>query len=341
MSPFGASTSRPGHGTIVLSILPPSTPVLETLSYQYPLKLIAPDAIPLPEPSQIGDFTDGPTLPYSPLLVHTVFILTYGGGLVAGDTIDLHITLAPTTRLALLTQGSTKIFKTPSRDLVSGQRMSVDLSPSSALCYLPDPVQPFAHSAFSQVQTYNLEGGQGSLCVCDWVCEGRSARGEKWSFYSYASKNEVWAVSSNGARRLLLRDNLILDKSDSRAGGGFVERMDGFGVFGTLILYGPVFSALGSYFLSEFTSLPRIGGRKWDIGVAEAELSAGEMRRVTRQRQEAEDGLIWTAASHRGFVLVKFGAREVEGARRWLSGMVRGEGSVVRSFGERALLCLK
>ena len=103
-SPFGASQSRAGHGSIILDILPPDKPVLRTVSYQYPLKLVAPD--PLPPPEHVSIPTD------SPKLVHTVFLLTYGGGIVAGDTIDLEVQLDSNTRLILLTQGSTKIFKT-------------------------------------------------------------------------------------------------------------------------------------------------------------------------------------------------------------------------------------
>ena len=329
-NPFAASVSRPGHGEIVLSLLPPATPVLKTLSYQYPLKLIAPNAVPLPDTAD----RDAPTL------VHTVFLLTYGGGLVAGDTVHLNVTLDHTTRLILLTQGSTKIFKTPSRDVVSGQRTSVGLTANAALCYLPDPVQPFERSVFEQVQVYNLKESQGNMCVCDWVCEGRSARGEKWSFYKYTSKNEVWSVTKEGKKRLLLRDNLILDES-GKVAGELVDRMDGLGVFGTIIMRGPLFEGLGKYFLNEFELLPRIGGRKWDTGTEEAELSLEETRRLARQKQETSDGLIWSAASIRGFVLVKFGAREVEGAKRWMSHMLKSEGSVERDFGERALLCLK
>ncbi|OCL03934.1 UreD-domain-containing protein [Glonium stellatum] len=329
-NPFAASASRPGYGEIVISLLPPATPVLKTLSYQYPLKLIAPDAIPLPDARN----TDAPTL------IHTVFLLTYGGGLVAGDTVHLNVTLDPTTKLILLTQGSTKIFKTPSRDVVSGQRTNVDFTLNAALCYLPDPVQPFEQSAFEQVQVYNLKESQGSMCVCDWVCEGRSARGEKWSFYKYTSKNEVWSVTKEGKKRLLLRDNLILDES-GKVASSLVDRMDGLGVFGTIIIRGPLFESLGKYFMDEFQLLPRIGGRKWDTGTEEEELSLEEVQRLARQKQEASDGLVWSAASIRGFVLVKFGAKEVEGAKIWISHMLKSEGSVERSFGERALHCLK
>lgn len=359
-NPFPITRPRPGHGIIELALLPPSTPVLRTLAYQYPLKLISPAALALSNENEAAH------------LIHTIFVLTYGGGLVAGDSIDLHVSLAGATRLVMLTQGSTKIFKSPNRDVVTRQSMSMEIAPGAGLVYLPDPVQPFEKSAFEQRQVYNIvvpgggvddEGQQlGSLCALDWVCEGRSARGEKWSFWRYASRNEVFIVSAgdgqqqNGdgelgeqgktgqQKRLLLRDNVLLDAVEEGIVDGIASRMDNLGVFGTLILYGELFSSLSLFFMDEFKLIPRIGARKWDTGSdsgTEEEVDQAEVGRKARQKQETVDGLLWTAASVRGCVVVKFGAREVEGGKRWLRRMLETEGSVVRQFGERALLCLR
>jgi urease accessory protein len=68
---------------------------------------------------------------------------------------------------------------------------------------------------------------------------------------------------------------------------------------------------------------------------------AHEQRRYDRQQREKADGLIWSAANVRGFVLVKFGSTEVEGSRNWLRDMIKEEGSLMHAFGERAMLCLK
>ncbi|KAL6702849.1 hypothetical protein ACN47E_000876 [Coniothyrium glycines] len=330
-SPFGSSASKSGHGSIVLEILPPNKPVLKTLSYQYPLKLVAPDPVP---PPPVDDYKKK-----APQLVHTVFLLTYGGGIVAGDAIDLHVDLDRNTRLILLTQGSTKIFNTPDPKIVSKQHMAVQFKHDAALLYLPDPVQPFASTAFSQSQTYYLQEEQGNLCVCDWVTSGRSARGENWDIYEYRSRNEVWTTELTGKKRLMLRDNLILDKH-GHTNMQLSARMDGFSVFGTLIIRGPVFAALAKFFLDEFEAMPRIGGRNWG-DTALPELSGPEQRRAERLRREGIDGLIWSAANVRGFVLVKFASREVEGSRNWLRDMIKEDGSVLRAFGERAILCLK
>jgi len=330
VSPFAKSTSKPGHGSIVVEILPPDTPVLKTVSYQYPLKLIAPEPLPPPD---VGSTAN------TPRLVHTVYLLTYGGGIVAGDTIDLDVHLDHKTRVLLLTQGSTKIFKTDDPQVVSHQRMNVYLKQGAELLYLPDPVQPFAHTAFSQSQLYHLDSGEGSLCVCDWVTSGRSARGENWDIYEYKSRNEVWTTEASGRKRLLLRDNLILDKH-GRTNMRLSSRMDGFAVFGTLIVRGSAFVTLAKFFLDEFEALPRIGGRNWG-DAAQPEPSRKERWRTDRLVRESRDGVVWSAANVRDFVLVKFASTEVEGSREWLREMIKEEGSVLHAFGERALLCLK
>ena len=329
-NPFISTQSKPGNGTIHLALLPPSTPRLRAVNYQYPLKLVS------PAPLHAGGH-----------LIHTIYLLTYGGGLVAGDAIDLHVIVETTTRLVLLTQGSTKLFKSPSRNVVSKQCMRMDLAPGSALCYLPDPVQPFERSCFEQQQIYNIEAPSsdnsrvGSLCGLDWVSNGRPANGEDWSCFRYGSRNEIFLCESGGRRKLLLRDNVLLDDKGNE--GSISSLMDGLAVFGTLILYGPLFEDLGNFFMDEFKALPRIGGRKWDSSSesGDEDVDPAIARRLKRQQREAADGLLWSAARVRGCVVVKFGAREVESGRKFLRSMLTEEGSVINYFGERALLCLR
>ncbi|KAI5368235.1 Putative urease accessory protein UreD [Septoria linicola] len=332
-NPFASPSSSPGHGIIHLSLLPPRTPRLRTINYQYPLKLVSPAPIRTEDEAA--------------QLIHTVYLLTYGGGLVAGDAVDLHVILESFTRLTLLTQGSTKLFKSPSRDVMSRQAMTATLAPGSALCYLPDPVQPFEKSCFEQKQIYYItvpetnDTPHASLCVLDWVSNGRPANGENWSFLGYQTCNEIYLCQSEANRRLLLRDNMILD--DQSLHDSLPQRMDGLAVYGTLILGGDLFGHLGKFLMREFKALPRIGARKWDSGSDDEEkmMDPVIIKRLKRQRLEIASKLLWSAASVRGCVVVKFGAPTVEAARRWLWTILSDEGSVVKHFGERALLCLR
>lgn len=346
-SPFASTVASPGKGTAVLSILSPSIPTLTTLTYKYPLKLLS--RIPgfTPTESVVGEDATRP--------VH-LYLLTYGGGLLPGDHIDVSITLEPRTRLVVTTpQGSTKIYKTPpeGRSLgkpaaldgdMSRQTLDVRIGSKAGLCYLVDPSAPFKDSRFEQIQVFTVDGSQtgpnrSSLCVLDWVTQGRSARGENWDFQIWKGRNEVWSEDkATGKRRLLLRDSLVLDdetavqpenqQANLQPGELVRERTNPHGVLGTLILYGPMFDQLGSYFMETFTSQPRIGGRNW------SSTSTAEPSRI-------QDKVTWTSARVRaGFVLVKFGAKDLEAAREWLGSMIRKEGSIAREFGEEALFCL-
>ncbi|KAN0069358.1 urease accessory protein UreD [Elaphomyces granulatus] len=372
-SPFASSFASPGNGQVVLGLLSPSIPTLTTLTYKYPLKLLSRTPAFTPESSVLP--AAAATKP-----VH-LYLLTYGGGLLPGDHIDVSITLCPRTRLVVTTpQGSTKIFKTAGAlagqqqnrwkeeeddDDKSRQTLDVHIGSEAALCYLPDPSAPFKDSRYEQVQTFTVDGNQtgdkrSSLCVLDWVTQGRASRGENWDFHSWKGRNEVWSSSScdddatgKTKRRLLLRDSVILDdesrhphrqgpslpsynfnndnsnNNNNNNGGLIRERTHPHGIMGTLILYGPVFDLLGSFFIQTFASQPRIGGRNWSSSTS----SVAEPKPA--------DDVIWTAARVRaGFVLVKFGAKDHETAREWLGGLIRGEGNIAREFGEEALFCL-
>ncbi|KAI9884702.1 MAG: hypothetical protein M1823_003520 [Watsoniomyces obsoletus] len=320
MSPIPPTDTRAGHGIINATCSPGGSPMLGALAYTYPLKLIS------PSPSAAAKSV-------------IVFLLTYGGGLVSGDGTDLKVTIGAASRLTLLTQGSTKIFKAPSTKVVTSQTLEVVIEGDGALVYLPDPVQPFAESVYEQRQTFQLDPVQGSLCVLDWVCEGRTARGETWDLWRWTSKNELWSSGSTKGL-LLLRDNMILKGASTGGQNNPLEkRMNGLGVMGTLIIRGPRFDRLKRFFLHEFSSLPRLGVQHQFSQVEEK--TASERWRMQRQAQEKADGVLWTAAAVRGSIVVKFGARNVEGGRRWLGEMLKEQGTLEVEFGEESLLCLR
>ncbi|KAH6611076.1 urease accessory [Trichoderma cornu-damae] len=327
-SPFPRSTSLPGDGRIVVRLLPAGGSGLETISYQYPLKLISPS----------------PAVDQKSALV---FLLSYGGGLVGGDSVSLSIQVRRGSSLSLVTQGHTKIFKSPSPDVVTSQRLQVQVDEEAAVCLLPDPVQPFQDSVFEQTQIFRLGDG-ASLCLLDWVTQGRAARGENWSFTAWTGRNEVWTQGSDAEPqgRLLIRDNVVLNQDGSRPVGlPLRDTMHKMSVFGTLMLRGPVMAPVGSFFMAEFAALPRIGSRDFR-SEEDREKEAGEKSEFERWRSQRIDlerrqGVLWSAAHVRGCVLVKFGAATVEAGRSWIGSMLMREGSIGAYFGDAALMCVQ
>lgn len=353
-SPFPASASAPGDGTITVRRLPNGHSHLEGITYQYPLKLISPPRNHQQDRSVL------------------VFLLSYGGGLVGGDSVNLAIQVQHDARLSIVTQGHTKIFKSASPDIVTRQTLNVAVEDGAALCLLPDPVQPFAESVYEQTQIFRLSGPGASLFLLDWVTQGRSARGEDWDLVKWIGRNEVWWSSGDAATttttttanttaaqskgggggdgRLLVRDAVKLDgrASFSAAAGDLRSTMHGLGIFGTLILRGPLSRSLGEFFVAEFAALPRIGARDWRTEearrLAEEDEGARDPHVVWREERlgmERREKVLWSAASVRGCVVVKFGAPTVEAGRTWIGSMLVKEGSVEEHFGDQALMCVR
>lgn len=169
--------------------------------------------------------------------------------------------------------------------------------------------------------------------IVDWVTEGRRSRGESWAFEGWRGKNEIWDVGREEKKRMMVRDAVVLEGRDIKG------RMDGMGVFGTVILRGPLFKALGDFFVEEFERLPRIGGRNW--GNVAKELTELEKWRAERVRQEKVNEVLWTACHVRGCTVMKFSAKEVEGVKCWLASILRKEGTIGRECGEGGLMFVR
>ncbi|KAI5806985.1 UreD urease accessory protein-domain-containing protein [Geopyxis carbonaria] len=302
--------SSPGVGVICARLLPPSRLVLPSLSFQYPLKLISTST--------------------SSSKCLTVFILSYGGGLVSNDAISLSVTIEDSAKLCLLTQGSTKIFKRKQPEHLTTQTLEVNLHVNSSLLLLPDPIQPFASSAYKQHQRFRLPNDDSaSLVVLDWVTEGRSALSEHWDCHSFVSRNELFRERDDGTWRLMLRDAMILERWGNEP-DDIRDRMDGFTVFATMVIHGPKFSGLCAQITDIFKKEPRVGGKNFD----------GKAQKI----QKAPQGVLWTVANIRGFLLVKVSGKILEDVRTFLRTLLsEGEGAkeIIEEFGEGSLLSLQ
>ena len=152
-----------------------------------------------------------------------------GGGMVAGDEIELALSLGAQARCFLTTQASTKVYRNPdSRPCTHYLRAQI--GPASLLAHIPDPVQGFTNSSYTQRQEFSLAAG-GGLVLVDWLCSGRVASGERWAFQRFKSRNEVFC---DGCRVLV--DSLLLDPADGLLDGPF--RMGRFNCLALVLLFG-------------------------------------------------------------------------------------------------------
>jgi urease accessory protein len=172
---------------------------------------------------------------------------SFGGGFVAGDQTRLDLRLGQGTRCFLSTQASTKIYRNPGPSPCSHVTHGV-LEENSLLVFAPDPVQAFAGSNYSQHQEFRLAGGS-SLVLLDWFSAGRIARGERWEFSRFKSRNDVFIEDE----RVFL-DSIFLDAADGVVAAP--HRVGRYNCFATLLLLGATLEEISKKLLEEIAARP-------------------------------------------------------------------------------------
>ncbi|RIB05285.1 UreD urease accessory protein [Gigaspora rosea] len=240
----------PGHGKITCH-LPPGTkkPTFSTFRASYPLKFLTPK-------------THKPNLA-------AVYFLSYGGGLVSGDSICVDVEIFQNVNLMLLTQGSTKIYKqraqkecvndsndglqTEPKNLSSITRQSLNayVHESSILLQLPEPTTCFRDAEYIQSQTFSLENN-ASVVILDWFTSGRMSRGERWEFARYES-----GVNLLVGGKLIFRDVVLLQNENEGENNisNINSRLKPYECFATLVIYGPKVISLTNHLMNEFDKI--------------------------------------------------------------------------------------
>ncbi|KAH7885895.1 UreD urease accessory protein-domain-containing protein [Phlebopus sp. FC_14] len=235
-----------GQGRITCSLHGTSI-VFSELSSTYPLKLLSPRLVDA--------------------RVAIVYVLNYGGGLVGGDHIKLEANIKADSKLLLLSQGSTKVFKTRpgerasarlrwpvQRDAsVTTQIMNFTVAPNGAVFLLPDPVTCFRSASYSQKQRFHLADG-ASMVLLDWITSGRKSLGEEWAFARYHSVNEVFLDG-----RRVARDAVLLEDPSSHTEAAvcrpLADRLKPYSCYAMLILLGPLTQAVAAQLNGQYRSI--------------------------------------------------------------------------------------
>jgi len=178
---------------------------------------------------------------------------SFGGGLVAGDQTQVEIKLGPETRCFLGTQASTKVYRNPS-NLPCGHQTHARIDGGSTLIFAPDPVQAFEEASYQQEQEFDL-AADASLALVDWMSCGRAARGERWAFDRFSSRNVIHV----GGETVFL-DALELDPADGSLTAP--HRTGRFNCLGLLLLIGPALRPAAERLLTDIGNRPveRQGG---------------------------------------------------------------------------------
>jgi len=172
-------------------------------------------------------------------------LATYGGGLVGGDRLHVHVELGPRATALVATQASTKVYRS---DLGAGQALDADVAEDALLVALPDPVTCFAGSDYLQEQRVRLHP-RASLVLVDRLTAGRIDSGERWRFNAFASRTRIWQDE-----RLVFHDALRLTPQD----GDLPQRMGRFNCVASIVLLGPAMRETASRLLDADGSQPVI-----------------------------------------------------------------------------------
>jgi urease accessory protein len=190
-----------------------------------------------------------------------VYLATYGGGLLGGDSLDVAIDAGPGAAALIATQASTKVYRS---DQGASQRLRARAADGSLLVLLPDPVTAFSGSRYIQEQHLELEAS-ASLVLLDWLTAGRMASGERWQFDGYTSRTFV-----RRAGTLLLHDAISLTPED----GGVAGRMNRFNCVATVVVTGPAVRAAAERLAGEIDTAPL--ARRADLLMSAAPLTGGD-----------------------------------------------------------------
>jgi urease accessory protein len=248
-----SSTFLPGHGRLGIENVAGKSAVT-TAWASSPLKLL----VPRPRGESVW-----------------AYLASFGGGLVAGDETQFSIHVGAGCKVFVGTQASTKVYRNPLA-LPCGHRLTAEIDQDSLLILAPDVIQSFAGSSYTQRQEFRLQNG-GGLVLVDWFCSGRAARGERWAFSQFRSRNEIFV---NGER--LLVDSLLLDPAD----GPFdsPHRLGRFNCVALVVVIGDPFRDLSGQILAAAEKEP-IHRRASLISSASA-IQGGMLLRIAGERVE-------------------------------------------------------
>ncbi|GBC04186.1 hypothetical protein RclHR1_05560006 [Rhizophagus clarus] len=240
------SKPLPGHGHIVCHLSSSATrPSFTTFRASYPIKLLTPKV-------------------HSPYLA-AAYVITYGGGMVSGDSIFLSVEIHPNVNLMLLTQGSTKIYKqrpgnifVNNNILLNGeeelkisegtrQKLNSFIHKNALLLQLPEPTTCFRDADFTQRQLFTLQDVTSSVIILDWFTCGRMSRGERWDFFKYDSGIDLILDD-----KLIFRDVVLLMNDNQNK---LKKRLEPYECYATLVLYGPKVIPLINFIIEEFDKI--------------------------------------------------------------------------------------
>jgi urease accessory protein len=162
-----------------------------------------------------------------------VMMLSASAGLMAGDTQEIEATVDEGALLELVSQSFDKVHRMPEGAWAS-RNCRLKVGPASLLVFAPQPVLPFAESAFVGAVQAHLADESSRLIYQDVIAAGRVVHGECFAYRSYRSRLEVHVGSE-----LVFADNTIFEPCSMDLRG--LCLYEGYTHFGSLLFVNCMF----------------------------------------------------------------------------------------------------
>jgi urease accessory protein len=158
----------------------------------------------------------------------SVYLIHVGGGYVDGDTYGSTIKLEEGAALAVTSQASTKVYRSPSKPVE--QRTTIQLGADSVLEYCLDPLILYKGAKFIQETTVEMEHNS-TFFYSDIITPGWSEDGSNFQYDWVRNKLKVY---QNG--KLVLFDHLLLEPDGELEG---VLQLEGHTHVGSFVIFHP------------------------------------------------------------------------------------------------------
>ncbi len=121
-------------------------------------------------------------------------------GIMRGDVQEFSYRVGEGADLEVLSQSFDKIHKMDGGS--ASRHIHVDVAPNAVLYYAPQPVIPFAGSAFDSTMEIHLADASSRLFLQEIICCGRTAHDERFAYRRFSSR-----VHITRGGELIYRDN--------------------------------------------------------------------------------------------------------------------------------------
>lgn len=123
-----------------------------------------------------------------------LYMMNTSPGLLAGDKLNIELTLAEDTDLYLTDQAATKVHPMPKLDTVARVNSRIQLAANATLELIPEPIILYEDAALEQTTQIELHD-TATLFLSEIILPGRLARGERDLFRHYLNRLQVSSLA--------------------------------------------------------------------------------------------------------------------------------------------------